>query len=116
FLQAVRVKPHPNIVNVRFAHIMGFCTEGEEYYCFEEFVVGTNLDELIDNGKGDLYRGTPEEVQGRILSYAIQINRGLGHIHRCGVLHQDLKAANIMVRSDGTALITDFGFACLGRL
>lgn len=28
------------------------------------------------------------QVQGRLLSYSIQLARGLGHIHRCGVLHQ----------------------------
>ncbi|CAM9504523.1 unnamed protein product, partial [Scytosiphon promiscuus] len=113
-LTAVRVKPHPNVVNVRFAHIMGFCSDNEEYFCFEDFVTGRDLEEVIREGEGELYSGTPAEVQGRLLSYSIQLARGLGHIHRCGVLHQDIKSANIMVSDDAEVLVTDFGFAAVG--
>eukprot|EP00903_Cladosiphon_okamuranus_P013903 g12931.t1 len=103
-LTAVRIKPHPNVVNVRFAHIMGFCSESEEYFCFEDFVTGRNLEELVSEGEGEgeLYKGTPAEVQGRLLSYSIQLARGLAHIHSCGVLHQDLKSSNIMGRRDNS--------------
>ncbi|CAM9827511.1 unnamed protein product [Ectocarpus fasciculatus] len=114
-LTAVRVKPHPNVVNVRFAHIMGFCSENEEYFCFEDFVTGKSLEELVAEGEGELYDGTPAEIQGRLLSYSIQLARGLGHVHRCGVLHQDIKSANIMVSNDAGLLITDFGFATVGQ-
>ncbi|CAM9502681.1 unnamed protein product [Ectocarpus sp. 4 AP-2014] len=114
-LAAVRVKPHPNVVNVRFAHIMGFCSENEEYFCFEDFVTGKSLEELVAEGEGELYDGTPAEIHGRLLSYSIQLARGLGHIHRCGVLHQDIKSANIMVSNDAGLLITDFGFATVGQ-
>lgn len=63
-VQAVRVKPHINVVNVRFAHIMGFCSESEEYFCFEDFVTGRNLEELVAEGEGGLYDGTCAEVSG----------------------------------------------------
>lgn len=56
------MKPHPNVVNVRFAHIMGFCTEDEEYLCFEDFVTGKDLGCVIADGKGELYEGTAAEV------------------------------------------------------
>lgn len=46
------MKSHPNVVNVRFAHIMGFCSESEEYFCFEDFVTGRNLEDLIAEGGG----------------------------------------------------------------
>lgn len=58
------MKSHPNVVNVRFAHIMGFCSENEEYFCFEDFVTGRNLEELVAEGGGELYDGTPAEVTG----------------------------------------------------
>lgn len=58
----MRVKHHPNVVNVRFAHIMGFCNEGEEYLCFEDFVTGRNIEDLVGEGKGELYNGTTSEV------------------------------------------------------
>lgn len=56
------MKPHPNVVNVRFAHIMGFCSESEEYICFEDFVTGRDLGDLVAEGKGELYNGTTAEV------------------------------------------------------
>lgn len=58
------MKPHRNVVNVRFAHIMGFCSDNEEYFCFEDFVTGRDLEELIGDGGGELYGGTPAEVTG----------------------------------------------------
>lgn len=60
--QAVRVRPHPNVVNVRFAHIMGFCSDAEEYFCFEDFVTGRDLGGVIADGQGELYNGSAAEV------------------------------------------------------
>lgn len=41
---------------------MAFCTDREEYLCFEDFVTGTNLDSLVSEGAGELYNGTTPEV------------------------------------------------------
>lgn len=60
--QAVRVKRHRNVVNIRSAHIMGFCSEDEEYFCFEDFVTGRDLDSLVGEGEGELYHGPRAEV------------------------------------------------------
>lgn len=77
-LQAVRVKRHPNVVNVRFAHIMGFCSENEEYFCFEDFVTGKSLEELVTEGEGELYDGTPAEVtRRRIFDTNITLNNAV---------------------------------------
>lgn len=66
----MRVKRHPNVVNVRFAHIMGFCSEREEYLCFEDFVTGRDLEELIGEGEGELYDGTVTEVSRNVMESA----------------------------------------------
>src|SRR5207249_11852441 len=39
------------------------------------------------------------------------VARGLGFAHGQGVIHRDLKPDNILLRSDGSAVITDFGIA-----
>ncbi len=47
----------------------------------------------------------------RVLQSLLEI---LGYIHRCGVLHRDIKPGNIIVREDDTPVLIDFGAAMLG--
>src|SRR6266566_1082456 len=40
-----------------------------------------------------------------------QVSDALGYAHRHGVIHRDVKSANIMLDEDGWAVVTDFGIA-----
>ncbi|KAF8602348.1 kinase-like protein [Ceratobasidium sp. AG-I] len=42
-----------------------------------------------------------------------QVTDGLTYLHWCGIVHGDLKGANVLVSDDGDALLTDFGNAVL---
>ena len=45
------------------------------------------------------------------LAYVRQIAEGLGKVHSHGIIHHDIKPANIMLRKDGTVALVDFGIA-----
>ena len=52
--------------------------------------------------------GLPAEIVAR---YGAQIAEALAHAHERGVLHRDVKSANVMISADGRAKVLDFGLA-----
>jgi serine/threonine protein kinase len=94
---------HPNCVSV-----VDFGVWQGAPYIAMEYVTGTTLRALIDRG--------PIPV-GRALVLARQIAAGLAHAHAQGVVHRDVKPANIMISDEvGTGdhvRILDFGLARL---
>ena len=88
---------HPNVVRT---YDIG--TDGKLIYFTMEIVEGISLDDLLDKGP------LPIKDAPRLL---IQICRGLHAIHNAEIIHRDLKPGNIMLLSDGSLKITDFGVA-----
>lgn len=87
---------HPNIATI---HDIG--NVGELYYMAMEYLPSGTLKERIAAGL------TPE--QG--LLYVRQMAQALGYAHAQGLVHRDVKPANILFRADGTAVLSDFGIA-----
>ena len=87
---------HPHTVTI---HDIG--NVGELYYMAMEYLPNGTLKERIAAGL------TPE--QG--LVYIRQIASALGYAHAQGLVHRDVKPANILFRTDGTAVLSDFGIA-----
>ncbi|MEN2395116.1 serine/threonine-protein kinase [Pseudomonas halotolerans] len=87
---------HPHTVTI---HDIG--NVGELYYMAMEYLPNGTLKERIAAGL------SPE--QGLI--YIRQIASALGYAHGLGLVHRDVKPANILFRADGTAVLSDFGIA-----
>lgn len=58
-----------------------------------------------------LIRGAGQMSVGRTSSLAAQIGQGLDALHAQLVLHRDVKPSNVLIESDGTAALADFGLA-----
>ncbi len=91
---------HENIVNM-----LDVGTDGDLRYIVMEYVDGTTLKELIRQ------RGTiPPDTAIRM---TIRILAAVDHAHRNGIVHRDIKPQNILVDSNGTVKVADFGIARL---
>ena len=95
---------HPHVVSCYYVRkLEGFPG------VFAEYVDGGSLSEHISGKK--LYSGDKSRVLERILDLAIQFAWGLEYSHTQGLVHQDVKPANVMVTGDGIVKVTDFGLA-----
>jgi len=94
---------HPNIVSCYYVrHVNGIPL------VFAEFVGGGTLQDWIRDRR--LYQGGPEQSLRRVLDIAIQFAWGLNYAHEQGLVHQDVKPGNVMMRA-GAPKVTDFGLA-----
>lgn len=89
---------HPNIVAVR-----RLLEANQTAYLVMDYCEGRPLDEIIESD-GPLSPSAFEKLLWPILD-------ALHHIHKAGLIHRDVKPANIFVRSDGSPVLLDFGAA-----
>ena len=88
---------HPAIV-----HIYEIVETPEGDWIVMELVEGKTLDRLLRESRLDLHSA---------VRVAREIADGLAEAHLQGIVHRDLKAANVMVASNGRVKILDFGLA-----
>jgi uncharacterized RDD family membrane protein YckC len=89
---------HPNLVHVYFVG-----AQGEDHFYAMEFVPGESLDDRVR-------RCGPQDLAVAV-DATIQAARGLARAHAEGIVHRDVKPANLLIASDGTVKVTDFGLA-----
>lgn len=96
--KAVSMLSHPNIVKVLD---VGF--NEDVRFIVMEYIDGITLKDYIDTEKCLNWKEAAHLV--------IQILRALQHAHDRGIIHRDIKPQNIMMFSDGTIKVMDFGIA-----
>ena len=87
---------HPNIVAIITAE-----KQENVFFIVMEYVPGETLEQIIG-------AGGPLEL-ARALDFACQICNAVDHAHRQGVIHRDLRPANVLVSDGQIAKVADFG-------
>ena len=103
FLQeakAASALDHPNICNI---HEINETADGRLYLVMAHYE-GETLKERIARGALAL-----EDT----IDIASQVGQGLAEAHRAGIVHRDVKPANLLVTKSGVVKILDFGLAKL---
>ncbi len=95
---AVSKLSHPNIIE-----IYDIGEFDSRQYIVMEYVPGKTLKELIVE-RGGLYKDEAVHIMKQLVS-AVQ------EAHHNHIIHRDIKPQNILVKSDGSVIITDFGIA-----
>jgi len=88
---------HPNLVRVHDLDLH----EGRPFVVME-FVRGRNLQQVAEQSLPSPYQAA---------AWIAEIARALDYVHRCGVVHQDIKPKNILIDESGRPRLIDFGVA-----
>jgi serine/threonine protein kinase len=89
---------HPNVVKA-----LDVVTTRTQLYLVLEYVEGCDLATLVKE------RGPLPVAEA--VGHAVQAAHGLGYAHRCGVVHRDVKPANLLLGKDGVVKLSDLGLA-----
>jgi serine/threonine protein kinase len=104
FLQEARVVgqlSHPSIMTL---HDMGIDEPTQTPYLVMEYLEGLPLDRILEKGSLPFPKAC---------AWVAEIACALGVAHRKGVIHGDVKPANVLITNDGRVKLMDFGMARL---
>jgi serine/threonine-protein kinase len=102
FMREIKVQAsldHPNIAALHTAQRVG-----NQLVMVMEFVEGQTIESLLRTGPLPL---------NQAISYTQQVLSALAYAHARGIVHRDIKPPNIMLTSNGTVKLMDFGIAKL---
>jgi len=106
FLREARVVGQLSHTNIITLHDMGIDESTQTPYLVMEFIDGAPLDRILEKGALPL---------ARACAWAAHAAEALGAAHTRGVIHGDVKPANILITADGKVKLTDFGMARVAK-
>jgi eukaryotic-like serine/threonine-protein kinase len=99
----VEAKAMASVNHPAVASIHDFGTDGGITFLVMEFIDGESLAQVLAR----VGRLDPADTM-RLVAEAAE---GLRAVHECGIVHRDIKPANLLIRRNGSLLITDFGIS-----
>ena len=100
--------PHHNVIqyyyNASVFKKFTFLTLGCPTYMVLEYCVG-GLQEMLDKAPGNKF------PTWQAHKYFVQLMDGMEYLHGRGVIHKDIKPGNLLLTTDETVKISDFGVA-----
>jgi serine/threonine protein kinase len=98
--QTAGILSHPNIVTI---HDIGEDPDTATSFIAMEYIEGKNLKSLLSDRAPFSYDQIAEMIA--------QVAEAIDYAHRKGIIHRDVKPANIIITTDEKVKITDFGIA-----
>jgi hypothetical protein len=100
---------HPNVLRAAF---VWYEQRTQEMFFLMDFIDGTDLQTWMNDER--LYAGTAQEQEQRLALVAHQLGCALQHLHKLGILHQDVKPDNVLMTADGSPMLADVGVGSQG--
>ncbi|KAF5393379.1 hypothetical protein D9757_000714 [Collybiopsis confluens] len=97
-------RPHPNVLD-----FIDAWEEDDQLFIWTELCEGGNFAHFL----WEYGRVFPRLDQARVWKIVVELSNGLKFIHDSGIIHLDLKPANIFLTGEGRFKIGDFGMAAL---
>ncbi len=96
------LRGHKHLVEI---HDFGYAADLACWYIVMEFVEGDSLERRL--------RASPPMPPKNVVRLFLRVADGLAAAHARGVVHRDVKPANILVRPDDSPVLVDFGLAAV---
>ena len=106
FLREARVVGQLSHSNIITLHDMGIEESSQTPYLVMEYIEGMPLDRVLEKGTLPLPRAC---------AWIAHAAEALDIAHRRGIIHGDVKPANILITNDGKVKLTDFGMARVAK-